>query len=95
MIPVNPFSNPYSPTIEDFGFNFLLVFVIVCLFVPVFIISLVLSLICYHRRWGFFLWFYLFECCKDKWFSLIRANKHFHTWVKLLVALFVVFILSR
>ncbi len=50
MIPVDPFSNPYSPTIDDFGYNFMLVFTIVCLFIPIVALSFVMALICYHRR---------------------------------------------
>ena len=46
----NPFSNPHSYTIDDPGYNLLLAFIIVSLFIPALAITLILALICYHRR---------------------------------------------
>ena len=72
-IPVNPYANPYSYTINDSGYNFLLSFVIVCFMVPLVLLAVLVCLICYHRM----------------------ADHRFKTYVKILIMLGFVFLVSR
>lgn len=48
-IPVNPFSNPYSYTIDDAGFNFILSFVAICYIISSLILMALIGLICFHK----------------------------------------------
>ena len=48
-IPVDPFSNPHSPTITDAGFNFTISFLVIDFIIPAVFLLMLICLICFHR----------------------------------------------
>ena len=48
-VPVDPFQNPYSQTVDDPGFNFILSFIVIGYMISTVVILVFLVLICWHR----------------------------------------------